>query len=133
MGVNNNITNALNTELASINNLPVIYLPNNSKERNQNVDYIRPTVMPARTRDYTLADEHYWSGIYQIDVYTNLKKGSAPAQLIADAISEHFDRITINRNGVQVNTDIASLSVAQVMENKWHLYVEVPYWCTYKP
>lgn len=133
MGINNNITNALNTELASINNLPMIYLPNNTKEPAQGVDYLRPTVLPARTNEFTLNDEHEWYGIYQIDVYTTIKKGSAPALLIADAISEHFDRFTVNRNNVQVTTQIATVSAARREDDRWHCYVEVPYWCTYKP
>ena len=133
MGINNNITNALNSELSSISGLPVIYLPNSAKEPAQNVPYLRPTVMAARTDNFTLNDEHKWYGIYQIDVYTQLKKGSAPALLTADIISEHFDNLRINRNSVTVVTEVATVGTAQVQETRWHCYVEVPYWCSYKP
>lgn len=133
MGITNNITNALNTELASIGGLPTIYYPNVGNEPSQNVNYIAPTIIWGRTDVYTLSDEHSWTGIYQIDVYTQLKKGTSPILIIADTIAAHFDTMSVNRNDISVHVDIGSVYQPQVRESRWWCHVDIPWWCSFKP
>jgi len=129
VGTFNNIQNALNTRLANISGLPVIYYPNDQKEPLQSTPYLRPTLLPATSQLYTLNDGDYHQGIYQIDIYKQLKFGSAPVLLIADAIRDGFRRQSLTSNGTIVHIQNISISQARKEEGWWSCYVEVNYLC----
>lgn len=129
MSVFNNIQNALNTQLASLSGLPVIYYPNMQNEPIQGTPYIRPTLLPARSELLTLNNEDMHQGLYQIDIYTQLKKGTAPILLLADIIRDGFRRQSLTSSGTVVHIQNISISPTQRVESWWHCYVEVNYLC----
>lgn len=127
MGVFNNITNALNAKLASIPAIPQVMWPNEGKEPTQGVSFVRPTLLPAASQVYTLTDENYHSGIYQVDIYVKLKNGSSQALLIADAIREAYNRQTLNSSGTRVFIQNISMSQAQREDAWWRVFIEINY------
>ncbi len=129
MSTFNDIQNALNTKLAATSGLPVIYYPNMDKEPVQGTSYIRPTLLPANTTLLTLNNEDMHQGIYQIDIYTELKKGTAPTLLIADAICTAFRRTKLTANSTIVHAQQISMSQAQRVESWWHMYISINYIC----
>lgn len=129
MGVFNNIQNALNTKLNSLSGLPTIYWPNTQNEPTQNTNWLRPTLLPASSRPETLTNGNYHSGIYQIDIFVSLKKGTSEALLIADIIREGFNRQRLANNGTIVNIVNVSISTARRDESWWNVFVEIGYVC----
>jgi len=128
MGVFNDIQNALNTKLNSISgSLPAIFWPNTQKEPTKNVDYIRPTLLPASTELYTLNAGDYHQGIYQVDIFVQLNKGTSAALVIADQIRTLFRRQSLVSGTTIVHTQNISMSQAQRDEGWWHVFVEVNY------
>ena len=128
MGVFNDIQNALNAKLNSISgDLPLIYWPNSQLEPNRNNSYIRPTLLPASSENYTLNGGNYHQGIYQVDIFVQLNKGTAAAFLLADQIRELFLRQSIVANTTIVHIQNISMSQAQRDEGWWHVFVEVNY------
>lgn len=125
----NDIQNALNTCLNGIAGLPTIFFPNSLKEPTQNTSYIAPMLLPARSVVYTLNNENSHSGIYQVDIYTVLKRGTATTLSIADSIRDGFNRQRLTVNGTVVNIQQISVSQSQRVESWWHCYVEINYLC----
>lgn len=124
----NNIQNILHTQLASIADLPDIYYPNVGDEPQQGVAYIRPTWLPAATVLNDLNGEDRSTGFLQVDIYTILKKGTAPAFEIADKIREGFKNKDLSSNGMIVHIRAVSVSQAQRVESWWHCFVQIDYY-----
>lgn len=129
MGVFNNIQNALHNRLSTVTGLPTVFYPNESKEPSHGTNYVKPTWLPARSQLYTLNNENYHQGIFQVDIYTQLKKGTAPLLLIADAIKEHFDNQSLTSSSTVVHIQEISISQARRVESWWNCYVEINYIC----
>lgn len=130
MSLINNIQNALNTQLASISGLPVIYYPNVEKEPAQGTSFLRPTLLPANSTLFTLNNENEHKGIYQVDIFTQLKKGTAPILLIADAIRDNFNaHKSITSGSDVIHIQQISMSQAQRVESWWMCYVQINYLC----
>jgi hypothetical protein len=129
MGVFNNIQNALNVKLNSLSGIPTIYWPNTQNEPTAGTNWLRPTLLPAASRPETLTNGNYHSGIYQVDIYTSLKKGTSEAFLIADTIREGFNRQRLANNGTIVNIVNVSVSTARRDEGWWNVFVEISYIC----
>lgn len=129
MSVYNDIQNALNAKLASLSGLPTIYYPNHENTPAQGTSYLRPTLLPARSELLTLNDGNMHLGIYQVDIFMQLKKGSAPILLIADAIRDGFNRQRLTSGTTITHIQQISISPAQRIESWWHCYVEVNYLC----
>ena len=128
MGVFNDIQNALNQKLQSLSgSLPLILWPNSQKEPLKGVDYLRPTLLPASSENYTLNNGNYHQGIYQIDIFVDLNKGTSTALSIADQIRTLFLRQSIVKNTTIVHIQNISMSQAQRDEGWWHVFVEVNY------
>jgi hypothetical protein len=129
MSVFNNIQNALNAKLASLSGLPAIFYQNIQNEPAQGTSYIRPTLLPARSTLLTLNNEDMHQGLYQIDIYTQLKKGTAPILLLADIIRDGFKRQSLVSSSTVVHVQNISISPIQRIESWCHCYVEVNYLC----
>jgi len=129
MSTFNNIQNALNAKLASLSGLPTIFYQNTQNTPAQGVSYLRPTLLPARSTLLTLNDEDMHQGLYQIDIYTQLKKGTAPILLLADIIRDGFRRQSLVSSGTIVHIQNISISPVQQIESWCHCYVEVNYLC----
>ena len=129
MGVFNDIQNALTNELAGISGLPTIYNENVEDTHVRGTSYLRPTNLPAKSELFTLNNESWHPGIYQVDIFTPIKKGTAPALLIADAIAEHFKRLSLTSGSTIVHVQEISISQARRVESWWNCYVEINYFC----
>ncbi len=129
MSVFNDIQNILNTKLNTLGSLPTIYWPNDQNQPTQNISWLRPTLLPAASELYTLNNENYHQGIYQIDIFVPLKAGTSVALLIADTIRAGFNRQSLTANGTIVHVQRISISQSQREESWWHCYVEVNYLC----
>lgn len=129
MSTLNNIQNALNGQLNSLSGLPTIYWPNDKKEPAQGANWVAAHLLPARSELYTLNDGNMHTGIYQIDIYTSLKKGTSELALLADIVRDGFNRQSYTSSGTIVHSQSISISQAQRVESWWHCYVEVNYLC----
>jgi hypothetical protein len=129
MSLNNNIQNALTHQLSQVPSIPTIAYANADFEPEKGVDYVRPTLIPARSEMFSL-EEGKHSGIYQVDIYTELNKGTAPLLLLADSIRDKFisDRRLTSGSDVIFIQEI-SISPAQRVEGWWSCYVEINYIC----
>lgn len=129
MSLNNNIQNALTTCLSQVANLPPIAYANASYKPVEGQDYVRPTLIPAKSDMFALEFGRH-QGLYQIDLFTSLNKGTAPILLLADSIREKF----LDNRKLTSDTDVVfiqeiSISQAQRVEGWWHCYVEINYIC----
>lgn len=130
MSLINNIQNALNTQLATVAGLPTAYYPNVQKEPTQGTNWVRPTLLPANSTLFTITNENKHMGIYQVDIFTQLKKGTAPLWLIADAIRDNFKAVhSITSGSDVIHIQEISISQASREESWWHCYVQVNYIC----
>jgi len=129
MSLNNNIQNALTTQLNTVSGLPIIAYANSGFEPANGVDFVRPTLIPAKSELFALEiGRHH--GIYQVDLYTALNKGTAPLLLLADSIRDKF----LTQRRLTSDTDVIfiqeiSISPAQRVEGWWSCYVEINYMC----
>lgn len=133
MAVLGNIQAALDTRLNSLSNRPFIAWPNTKYVPAENVSYIRPTLLPAASQLYTITDNHRNSGIYQIDIFTALEKGMAPALTLADNIKVHFEaNRTLTSGSDQVLIQAVSMGIPERQDAWFRVYLEVNYIC-YSP
>jgi hypothetical protein len=129
MSVNNNIQNALTQQLASVTSIPTIVYQNINYDPQATISYVRPTTLPAKSSLYGL-DVIKEMGIYQVDIYTQVNKGTAPLLLLADSIRDKF----ISQRRLTSGTDVVfvqevSISKAQQIEGWWSCFVEINYIC----
>lgn len=134
MGIFNDIQNALNTKLSSIPLIPKIFYSNVDTDDNrsipvQGVTYIRPTLLPASSTAASLDGKDYHRGVYQIDIYTQLKKGSAPILAVADQIRTAFKNADLVSNSNIIHITSISVSNQRRDESFWTCYVEINYFC----
>lgn len=132
MGTYNNILNALNTRLSTVSGLPAVKWPNDGQtpEPVQGTNFIRVTWMPANSVLFSLDGKEKHIGLYQIDVFTQLKKGSAPGLLIADSIREHFKaQNSLTSGGDIVHIQAISPSPPQRDDGWWITTLTIQYLC----
>ena len=129
MSLNNNIQNALTTQLSMVASIPNIAYANAGFEPVEGVDYIRPTLIPAKSELFSLEIGKH-SGIYQVDLFTAINKGTAPLLLLADSIRDEFitNRVLVSDTDTIFIQEI-SISQAQRVEGWWNCYVEINYIC----
>lgn len=90
MGVFTNIETALHTRLATLSGLPAVAWPNVAFVPTENTQFLRPTMLIDATKLHTLAGGEQHGGIYQIDVYVPLEKGSSALLTLLDSIESLF-------------------------------------------
>ncbi len=129
MSLNNNIQNALTLQLSQVPSIPTIAYANSGFEPTKGVDYVRPSLIPARSELYSLQTGMH-KGIYQVDIYTSLNKGTSPLMLLADSVRDKFlsERTLVSESDTVFIQEI-SISQAQRIEGWWSCYVEVNYIC----
>jgi hypothetical protein len=124
----NNIQIALNTKLNGVSGLPHLVLPNTDYTPVNGTKYVRATLLPAERALETLNDINPHEGIYQIDLYYPLKKGTSALWIMADTIKAAFDadkRLVANSQNVFVQS--VNISQAVREEGFWKCYVAVNY------
>lgn len=129
MSLNNNIQNALTKQLSLVASLPPIAYANTNFEPAKGQDYVRPTLLPAKSDLFSLNVGRH-QGIYQVDLFTALNKGTAPLLLLADSIRDKFlSQLTLISDVDTVFIQEVSISKAQRVEGWWSCYVEINYLC----
>lgn len=130
MSLINDIQNALNTQLATVSGLPTVHYPNVENTPNQGTNWVRPTLLPANSDLYTINDVNMHKGIYQVDIFMQLKKGTAPLLLVADAIRDNFNAVSSLTSGSNtVYIQQISIAPARRIESWWSCYVQINYIC----
>lgn len=129
MSLINNIQNALNTKLAAVSGIPTVYYPNTNREPIQATNWVRPTLLPGNSQLDTLNEYDFHQGIYQVDIFTQLNKGTAPILLIADSIRDAFKRQSLTSGGDIIHIQEISMSPARRDEGWWTCYVQINYIC----
>jgi len=124
-----NIHNILNLQLSNIGGLPTIYYPNTQNEPVQGTNWLRPTLLPASGELYTLNSGNYHHGIYQVDIFTPLKKGLAGINTIADTIRDGYKGQSLSLNNTTVHIQNINISLINIEESWCHCFVEINYYC----
>ncbi len=125
-----NLSQALNKRLSLVPNLPPVAWPNVEYESVENTAFVRPTLLPSASTLYTLNAEHRNPGIYQIDVFVPLEKGSARAYRIVDSIKDHFElQRTLPLDQGNVFIEAISLGRLERQDSWLRIYLEVNYNC----
>jgi hypothetical protein len=125
-----NILNGLNTRLNSLSGLPEVAWPNTKYNPKQNTTWIRPTLLPATSQLYTLKDERFHQGIYQVDIYVPLEKGTKTLYDLADDVRQHFEaQRSLTSGSDTVFIQEVSMSPATRDESWYSLFVSISYQC----
>jgi hypothetical protein len=90
------ISHALDAHLGVMAALPPVAWQNVSYAPVSGVLYLRPTLLPAPTRQAGLGDAGLdeYQGVYQVDVFAAVGGGREVAEAQADVIGDHFKRGT---------------------------------------
>ncbi len=131
MGVNANIQIALDTRLQQLeSNILQIAWPNVKYNPSVNQIFLRPSLIPGSTELYTLNNQHKYMGIYQIDIYIPLDRGTQELNNYADQILELFDADkTLVADGTTVFIQDISPIRMQREENHFSGGIEIKYLC----
>lgn len=129
MGIFNDIQNGFNSKLASIPLIPIVYYPNIDKEPSRGVPFLRPTWLPSNSTIDDLGVKQRHVGIYQIDVFTPINKGTAANLTIIDQLYTSFLNQDIVVNGNIIHVTNISIGRAEREESWWHCFVRINYFC----
>lgn len=122
-----NIEIALQTQLKVATTLP-IYWPNVTEAPELAASFVKPTLLPAATELFTLAEFHKFKGIYQVDIFVPLNKGTKAIYNIADAIKTSFEaNRTLVANGQNVLIQAVSMGRTQRQDAWFTTFVEINY------
>lgn len=102
MAIYTNIQAALDTKLNTIAGSPSIAWPNTEFTPNHGTLFLEPNVIPIESDLATLNDYHRYAGIYQVNIYVPLEKGTATMNLWLDRIHDLFDKQTLTSGGDSV-------------------------------
>lgn len=129
MGVFANIRNALNTRLSTLTSVPTIQWQNvESIPALANV-YLRPTLLPANAGNYVLTGSQRHSGIYQVDVFVKVGKGTKLIDQWCDAIANHFLLQVLENNSNSIHIMNVSIGSIDIEESWARGFVEIAYEC----
>ena len=81
----------LDTQLATVTNLPAHQAENTRFEKKTGTPWVRSTLIPTETVSRTTASDEL-TGLYQVDVFYPQGKGAATAGAMAQAIKDAFAR-----------------------------------------
>ena len=102
MGVYTNIQAALDTKLNTITGSPSIAWPNTEFTPTHGTLFLEPNILPVPSTLATLNDYHRYGGIYQVNVYVPVEKGTATLNLWLDRVHDLFDKTTLTSGGDSV-------------------------------
>ncbi len=130
MGVFTNIETGLHTRLATLSGLPAVAWPNVAFIPTENTTFLRPTMLVDATKLNTLAGGETHSGIYQIDIYVPLEKGSSALLTLLDSIDSLFkSNKTITSGSDTVFIQAVSRGPSTRQESWYVGVIEVNYLC----
>lgn len=129
MSVFNSINNALNSKLANIVSLPTIYWPNVVEEPTQGTSWLRPTFLPGNSSLAILDHESLHTGLYQVDIFTELKKGTYDVLNIADSIRDAYSGQILTNGDIIVYINEVSISGPRRVDSWYNCFVSITYSC----
>ncbi len=130
MGVFSNIQRALDKRLALLPNIPFVAWPNTKTAPGISQTYLRPTLLPAKSTLYTLNDENFNPGIYQIDIFTPLNLGVGAALDLADNIKSLYEQArTIVEGSDTIYIQEVSLIKGDRSDTYFMMSLDVSYIC----
>jgi hypothetical protein len=109
MGIFADTQSALETKLATLSpSVPTV--PTNIRHTpTLATSYINSTIRYAETIGATLLGNDIYPGFFQIDVFTQLEKGSGANLTIQDNLRTLFNNITLTKNTTNVRIEKVSL------------------------
>lgn len=129
-GVFSDIESSLNSRLSSAPGLPAVQWPNVKYQPKENITFVRPTILPATTELYRVNDGSLHRGIYQVDVFAPLEKGTKDLNEVLDSIEEHFRASRSLTSGTHtVFIQAIGRGIAQRQESWYVSFVEINYIC----
>ncbi len=132
MGIQNSIMNAFNEYIDGVQGgatIPPVYYPNVGKEPTNGQPYMRVTLLPGASELSTLNSISLYKGIYQIDIYTKLNQGTAPALSIGDELQSAFVGTSLSKDGYDIHVQNISPGRMERVESWWHYYIDINYIC----
>lgn len=130
------IQSLLDAHLQTLSNLPKLQLENTKNIGETGKPFSRAVLLPA-TPEFvapirlSMPGEIVYTGLYQVDLFYPLDKGSLTANQMADAVMAHFSRgLLLFTDGVSVEIGIARREAAFRSEPFYHLPVSVPWSCS---
>lgn len=122
------IQSLLDAHLATLVGLPKLQLENTKNIAETGKAFSRAVLLPGRATPRTIGlnGKTEFPGLYQIDLFYPMDKGTATANQMADAVIAHFARgLVLNDSEVSVKVDIAWREAGSRNEPFYHLPVMV--------
>lgn len=97
--------------------------PNSGYTPTTGTEYLRPTLLPGRSRAATAGSsgQQFHQGIFQVDIFWPANEGSGGALSEADAIIDHFKRGTnLSASGFTVRIDDDVYVLPANVEPDWY-------------
>lgn len=126
-----NINRALETRLQSVIDIPVIFWPNSQKKPSKNEDWVRITNLGINGEFATISDYQRYSGVCQIDIFTQYDKGQSTLLTYAESIHDHFlSQKTLTEGGDRIHIQFP-INVSQPRQDGawWTCFIEINYLC----
>lgn len=123
------IRNALNTRLSTLPSAPSIQWPNAENKPNLGNVYLRPTILPIRSRQMQLDGLNRYAGIYQVDVFVKASSGTKIIDQWCDALLDHFQLQVLVVGSTRVHIENVSVGTTDREEAWARGFVEIAYEC----
>lgn len=102
MGRIADVQQAFDQRLNSMVGLPAVAWENVRYNPTIGTSFVRPTLLPAESSHITLDGSQKDTGIYQIDIFVELEKGTAALLTLMDTIYDHFDSVDLTTGTTQI-------------------------------
>jgi len=123
------IQELLDTQLATVTNLPTLNIENTRVEPKTNVPYSRSTLLPIETAARTTHTDEF-QGLYQVDLFYPQSKGYTKAAETADLVIAAFQRgLELVEGDVRVHVRMAWREVALPFQQFYNIPVMVRWSC----
>ena len=123
------IQELLDTQLATVTNLPTLNIENTRVEPETNVPYSRSTLLPIETAARTTHTDEF-QGLYQVDLFYPQSKGYTKAAETADLVIAAFQRgLELVEGDVRVHVRMAWREVALPFQQFYNIPVMVRWSC----
>jgi len=130
MGVFTNIETALHTRLATLSGLPSVAWPNVAFRPTENTTFLRPTMLVDPAKLSMLNGTQMHTGIYQIDIYIPLEKGTSALLTLLDSIESIFAASKTMTSGTDTIFVQAISRGPSTRQESWYVGIlEVNYLC----
>lgn len=110
------IQSALAQRLETVAGIPTIYWGSTFKTPEKGTDFVRPTVVPIESTQFSLDGTQDNSGVYSVGVFIDLGQGEGPLLTLMDAIKDHFFLQTLTEGSTKVEIQAISMSQMTIVD-----------------